>query len=120
MGKGEMAKIHKQTQTNTNSKDSVNSTRSMKSLDELEHQLNPLSVKEAARIYGECPHTFYQRIRRGEVPGVFRDPKKRRPRIRICPKEFVPWLKSQISHGNGNGNNNNNGNNNGEQEGNAA
>lgn len=70
----------------------------LKSLDELERQLNPLSVKEAARIYGECPHTFYLRIRRHEVPGVFRDGNKRRGRIKICPKEFVAWLRSKIGH----------------------
>ncbi|HEY6251876.1 MAG TPA: helix-turn-helix domain-containing protein, partial [Candidatus Angelobacter sp.] len=84
-------------------------TNSMKSLDELEHQLNPLSVKEAARIYGECTATFYQRIRRGEVPGVFRDKGKPRGRIKICPKEFVPWIRSQLSQGNGNNNGHKNG-----------
>jgi len=69
----------------------------MKSLDELEHQLNPLSVKEAAMIYGDSASNFYRMIRRGEVPGVFR--KTPRARIKICPREFVPWLRKQIAAG---------------------
>lgn len=70
---------------------------SIKSLEELEHQLNPLSVKEAAKIYGESAGNFYKRIRRGEVAGVFRDKGKRKARIKICPKEFVAWLRQQMS-----------------------
>jgi excisionase family DNA binding protein len=69
----------------------------IKSLDELEHQLNPLSVKEAARLYGESAATFYRKVRRGEIPGVFRDDGKSRGRIKICPKEFVAWLKSKMT-----------------------
>lgn len=75
----------------------LNSMTSIKSLDELEHQLNPLSVKEAARIYGESASNFYKRIRRGEVPGVFRDKGKPKARIKICPKEFVAWLRQQMA-----------------------
>lgn len=71
--------------------------RSIKSLDELEHQLNPLSVKEAAQIYGDSASNFYKKIRRGEVPGVFRDKGKPKARIKICPKEFVAWLRQQIA-----------------------
>ena len=69
---------------------------SIKSLDELEHQLNPLSVKEAAQIYGDSASNFYKKIRRGEVPGVFRDKGKPKARIKICPKEFVAWLRQQM------------------------
>jgi hypothetical protein len=67
-----------------------------KSLDELEHQPNPLTVKEAAEIYGESPNNFYRRIRRNEIPGVYRCKGKQKPRIKICPKEFIPWIKSQM------------------------
>jgi hypothetical protein len=70
-------------------------TTTMKSLDELEHQLKPLSVKEAAMIYGDSPDNFYRMVRRGEVPGVFR--KTPRGRIKICPREFVPWLRAQFA-----------------------
>lgn len=73
----------------------------LKSLEELEHQLRPLSVKEAARIYGESVDTFYRKIRRHEIPGVFRDDGKPRGRIKICPKEFVAWLRSKMTHSNG-------------------
>ena len=69
----------------------------IKSLDELEHQLNPLSVKEAARIYGDSASNFYKKIRRGEVPGVFRDKGKPKARIKICPREFVAWLRRQMA-----------------------
>jgi Helix-turn-helix domain len=79
-----------------------NSMNTLKSLDELEHQLHPLAVKEAARIFGESIDKFYRRIRRNEIPGVFRD--KPRGRIKICPKEFVPWIRSQFCHVNGNNN----------------
>src|SRR5215472_466569 len=68
---------------------------SIRSLDELEHQLNPLSVKEAARIYGDSASNFYRMVRRGEVPGVFR--KTPKGRIKICPREFVPWLRAQFA-----------------------
>jgi Helix-turn-helix domain len=64
-------------------------------LDELEHSLNPLSVKEAARIYGDSASNFYRMVRRGEVPGVFR--KTPKGRIKICPREFVPWLRAQFA-----------------------
>ncbi|HEY6251316.1 MAG TPA: helix-turn-helix domain-containing protein [Candidatus Angelobacter sp.] len=67
----------------------------MKSLDELEHSLNPLSVKEAARIYGDSASNFYRMVRRGEVPGVFR--KTPKGRIKICPREFVPWIRAQFA-----------------------
>lgn len=66
----------------------------MKSLEELEHQSSPLSVKEAAMIYGDSTSNFYRLIRRGAVPGVFR--KTPKARIKICPKEFVPWIRAQI------------------------
>jgi hypothetical protein len=79
----------------TESKWSKDKTTTMKSLDELEHQLNPLSVKEAAMIYGDSPSNFYRRVRRGEIPGVFR--KTPKGRIKICPREFVPWLRSQFA-----------------------
>src|SRR5215471_7924988 len=75
----------------------LNSMTLIKSLDELEHQLNPLSVKEAARIYGDSASNFYKKIRRGEVPGVFRDKGKPKARIKICPKEFVAWLRQQMA-----------------------
>lgn len=77
---------------------------SINSLDELEHQPNPLSVKEAAAIYGESPNNFYRRIRRNEIPGVYRCEGKQKPRIKICPREFIAWLKSQMTHRNGNQN----------------
>src|SRR5215467_2504914 len=73
------------------------SMTSIRSLDELEHQLNPLSVKEAARIYGDSASNFYKKIRRGEVPGVFREKGKPKARIKICPKEFVAWLRRQMA-----------------------
>jgi hypothetical protein len=72
-------------------------TTTMKSLDQLEHQLNPLSVKEAAMIYGDSPSNFYRMVRRGEVPGVFRKKGTPKARIKICPREFVPWLRAQFA-----------------------
>ena|SRR5579863_145538 len=91
-----MAKRAKLNQTQPNSiKWSKDKTTTMKSLDELEHQLNPLSVKEAAMIYGDSPDNFYRMVRRGEVPGVFR--KKPKGRIKICPREFIPWIRSQFA-----------------------
>jgi Helix-turn-helix domain len=72
---------------------------SMKSIDELEHLEIPLSVKEAARIYGDSPGTFYRKVRRGEIPGAFREHGKPRGRIKICPKVFVVWLRQQIAEG---------------------
>src|SRR5947208_13110971 len=71
----------------------------MKLMDELEHRLDPLSVKEAAKIYGDSTGTFYKKIRRGEVSGVFREEGKPRGRIKICPKEFVAWLRQKIAVG---------------------
>lgn len=79
----------------TESKSSREKTTTMKSLDELEHQLNPLSVKEAARIYGDSASNFYRMVRRGEVPGVFR--KTPKGRIKICPREFIPWIRAQFA-----------------------
>src|SRR5579864_7459262 len=48
-------------------------------------------------IYGDSASNFYRMIRRGEVPCVFR--KTPRARIKICPREFVPWLRKQIAAG---------------------
>jgi hypothetical protein len=79
----------------TESKSSREKPTTMKSLDELEHSLNPLSVKEAARIYGDSASNFYRMVRRGEVPGVFR--KTPKGRIKICPREFVPWIRAQFA-----------------------
>lgn len=69
------------------------------SLDDLEKQLNPLTVKDAARIYGETPSSLYKKIRRNEIPGVFRDEGKKKARIKIYPREFAAFLKEQIAHG---------------------
>ena len=54
-------------------------------------------------IYGDSPSNFYRMVRRGEVPGVFR--KTPKARIKICPREFVPWIRSQFAafHGTNNG-----------------
>ena len=71
----------------------------MKCIDELEHRQEPLSVKEAARIYGDSAGTFYKKIRRGEVPGVFREAGKPKGRIKICPAEFAAWLKKKMAEG---------------------
>jgi len=71
----------------------------MKCIDELEHRQEPLSVKEAARIYGDSAGTFYKKIRRGEVPGVFREAGKPKGRIKICPAEFAAWLKKKMAAG---------------------
>ena len=71
----------------------------MKWIEELEHRKDPLSVKEAARIYGDSAGTFYKKIRRGEVPGVFREPGKSRGRIKICPAEFAAWLRKRVAEG---------------------
>jgi hypothetical protein len=71
----------------------------MKWIEELEHRKDPLSVKEAARIYGDSAGTFYKKIRRGEVSGVFREPGKPRGRIKICPAEFAAWLKGRVAAG---------------------
>lgn len=92
----EMAKRVKLSQTESNSRWPKERT-TMKSLDELEHQLNPLSVKEAAAIYGDSPSNFYRMIRRGEVPGVFRKEGSPKARIKICPREFVAWLRQQMA-----------------------
>ena len=56
-------------------------------------------MKEAAKIYGCCVHTFYKKLRRGEIPGVFREPGKRRGRIKICPQKYIPWLMEQMATG---------------------
>lgn len=71
----------------------------MKSIDELEHRETPLSVKEAARIYGDSPGTFYRKIRRGEIPGAFREHGKPKGRIKICGKVFAAFLRQQIAKG---------------------
>lgn len=66
----------------------------MRWIEEIEHRNVPMSVKEAAKIYGDSVSNFYQKIRRGEIPGVFRE--KPRGRIKICPAEFAAWLRSRI------------------------
>jgi Helix-turn-helix domain len=71
----------------------------MKSIDELERLEVPISVKEAARIYGDSPGTFYRRVRRGEIPGAFREHGKPKARIKICPKVFAAFLRQQIAKG---------------------
>ena len=71
----------------------------MKWIEELEQRKDPLSVKEAARIYGDSAGTFYKKIRRGEVPGVFREPGKPRGRIKICPAAFAAWLRERVAAG---------------------
>ncbi len=71
----------------------------MKCIDELEHRQEPLSVKEAAKIYGDSAGTFYKKIRRGEIPGIFREAGKPKGRIKICPAEFAAWLKQKIAAG---------------------
>ena len=71
----------------------------MKCFEELEQRKDPLSVKEAAKIYGDSIGTFYKKIRRGEIPGVFREAGKPKGRIKICPSEYVAFLKQQISAG---------------------
>ena len=73
--------------------------KSMKCFEELEQRKVPLSVKEAAKIYGDSIGTFYKKIRRGEIPGVFREAGKPKGRIKICPAEYVVFLKQQISAG---------------------
>ena len=69
----------------------------MKSIDELKHRLDPLSVKEAAKLYGDSASNFYKKVRRGEVPGVFREKGKPRGRIKICPAIFYAWVQGQIA-----------------------
>jgi hypothetical protein len=71
----------------------------MKWIEELEHRKSPLSVKEAAKIYGDSTGTFYKKIRRGEVLGTFREPGKPRGRIKICPAEFAAWLRGLVAAG---------------------
>lgn len=71
----------------------------MKAIDELKHRLEPLSVKEAARLYGDSVGNFYRKIRRGEIPGAFRERGKPRGRIKICVPTFVAWIEEQIAGG---------------------
>jgi helix-turn-helix protein len=71
----------------------------MKWIEAIEHRNDPLSVKEAARIYGDSTGTFYKKIRRGEIPGVFREPGKPKGRIKICPAEFAAWLRARVAAG---------------------
>ena len=61
-------------------------------MDDFEHQITPLLVKEAAQIYGDSPETFYRRIHNGEIPGVFREHGKLKGRIKIGPAVFAKWL----------------------------
>lgn len=71
----------------------------MRYLEELAQSHEPLSVKEAAKIYGCCVHTFYKKLRRGEIPGARREPGKHRSRIKICPQAYIPWLMEQMATG---------------------
>ena len=71
----------------------------MKWIEAIEHRNDPLSVKEAAKIYGDSTGTFYKKIRRGEIPGVFREPGKPKGRIKICPAEFAAWLRARVAAG---------------------
>jgi excisionase family DNA binding protein len=71
----------------------------VKCIEALEHRKDPLSVKEAASIYGDSVGTFYKKIRSGEIPGVFRESGKPRGKIKICPAEFAEWLKKRMAIG---------------------
>lgn len=71
----------------------------MKWIEGIEHRKEPMSVKEAAKTYGDSTSSFYRKIRRGEIPGVFREPGKPRGRIKICPAEFAAWLRSRLAAG---------------------
>lgn len=54
-----------------------------------------LTVKELAKILGDSPAHIYRRIHKGEIEGVFRDGRH----IKICPGQFVEWLKKEIAQG---------------------
>jgi len=75
----------------------------MKWIEAIEQRKEPMSVKEAAKTYGDSTSSFYRKIRRGEIPGVFREPGKPRGRIKICPAEFAAWLRSRLAAGSGTG-----------------
>lgn len=74
-------------------------TLCMKAIDQLKNRLEPLSVKEAARIYGDSVGEFYRKIRRGEIPGAFRERGKPKGRIKICTPTFIAWVEEQIAGG---------------------
>ncbi len=90
----EIAKLVKDSQSGTKI------IKVMKWIEEIENRKVPISVKEAAKLYGDSTSGFYQKIRRGEVPGVFRDPGRPRGRIKICPAEFAAWLRARVAAGN--------------------
>lgn len=60
----------------------------------LENRIEPLSVKEVARILGESAGNVYRRIQRGEIPGVFRGSKRS---LHVCSPIFAEFLKAKIA-----------------------